>query len=227
MGSELSRILLVEDNLTNQKVALLMLKKLGYQADLANNGSAACKAFEISPYSLILMDCLMPEMDGFEATRRIRNSGELGKNVPIVALTANAFAEDRDKCLAAGMSDYLSKPFTMDQIATKVERWLVSQQNVAAETVSDKTETGSSVTNATADLLRLAEAVKAADTARIEHEMTILQAKAQQLGLPDVTAAMAEVRSAMSRGATAECREAMDKITHAFNSASVSDLVIK
>lgn len=118
------RLLLVEDNHINQKVALAMLKKLGYCADVARNGVEAVKAVTSQHYDLVLMDCLMPEMDGFEATRCIRGQSKGCAQVPIIAMTANAFAEDRDACLAAGMTDYLSKPVREAELRNKLERWL-------------------------------------------------------------------------------------------------------
>jgi CheY-like chemotaxis protein len=115
------RILLVEDNTINQKVARLILTRLGYQADVANNGLEALQAIVDRSYDLILMDCLMPEMDGFEATRRIRSTGA---EIPIIAMTANAFAEDRAACLAAGMTDYLSKPVRESELDKKLQHYL-------------------------------------------------------------------------------------------------------
>jgi signal transduction histidine kinase/CheY-like chemotaxis protein len=113
-----ARLLLVEDNPINQKVALLMLHKLGYQVDVANNGFEALHAAASAHYDLILMDCVMPEMDGFEATRRLRSGGGHGAEVPIIAMTANAFADDRKACLAAGMNDFLSKPVRQAELAS-------------------------------------------------------------------------------------------------------------
>ena len=119
-------LLLVEDNPINQKVALLMLHKLGYRVDVANNGFEALKAVASTRYDLILMDCVMPEMDGFEATRRLRNAGGRASEVPIVAMTANAFADDRKACLAAGMNDFLSKPVRQTELAAKLDGLLQS-----------------------------------------------------------------------------------------------------
>jgi len=121
-----ARLLLVEDNPINQKVATLMLHKLGYRVDIAKNGFEALNAFASARYDLILMDCVMPEMDGFEATRRLRSSGGHAAEVPIIAMTANAFADDRKACLAAGMTDFLSKPVRQAELATKLEGLLQS-----------------------------------------------------------------------------------------------------
>jgi signal transduction histidine kinase/ActR/RegA family two-component response regulator len=120
------RLLLVEDNPINQKVALLMLHKLGYQVDVANNGFEALGAVASTHYDLILMDCVMPEMDGFEATRRLRSGSGYTAAVPIIAMTANAFADDRKACLAAGMNDFLSKPVRQAELAARLEGLLQS-----------------------------------------------------------------------------------------------------
>jgi len=119
------RILLVEDNPTNQQVALAMLAKLGCRAEVAVNGREAVDALARIPYDLVLMDCQMPEMDGFEATRQIRagTSRVLNPRVPIVAMTANALRGDRQRCMEAGMDDYLAKPVEPAELAGKLDRW--------------------------------------------------------------------------------------------------------
>jgi CheY-like chemotaxis protein len=118
------RLLLVEDNSINQKVAVLMLEKLGYRADIAANGLEALNAVASTRYDLVLMDCMMPKMDGFEATRRLRSIGGYAAQVPVIAMTASAFAEDRLACLAAGMTDFLSKPVRESELDSKLEHWL-------------------------------------------------------------------------------------------------------
>ena len=136
-GLKGARLLLVEDNPTNQKVALLTLRRLGYAADVASDGVEAVEAAAKSDYDLILMDCQMPDMDGFEATKLIRASSPHGAQVPIVAMTANAFAEDRQACLAGGMSDYLSKPVREEQLRSKLEQWLEVSQPPSEEAKVD------------------------------------------------------------------------------------------
>ena len=120
-----ARILLAEDNLTNQKVALKMLEKLGYHADVVGNGRDALKALATRPYDLVLMDVQMPDMDGFEATHRIRHpeSDVLSHEIPVVAMTAHTMAGDRESCLGAGMDDYISKPID-PRILAEVDRTL-------------------------------------------------------------------------------------------------------
>ena len=121
-----ARLLLVEDNPINQKVALGMLRKLGYRVDVAATGLEALRAVASAEYDLILMDCVMPEMDGFEATRQLRAGTGYATAVPILAMTASAFAEDRKACLAAGMSDFLSKPVRQAELASKLAGLLQS-----------------------------------------------------------------------------------------------------
>lgn len=118
-------ILLVEDNRVNQIVTQKILTKNGYQVDIANNGIEAISALEKNSYGLVLMDILMPKMGGYEATRQIRSAETNMKNhhLPIIALTASAMAEDKKKCLAAGMNDYIAKPVKPQELIDKVKKW--------------------------------------------------------------------------------------------------------
>jgi two-component system sensor histidine kinase/response regulator len=121
-----ARVLVAEDNTTNQMLALAHLRKLGISAQPVSNGVEALEALARGTYDLILMDCQMPEMDGFEATRRIREiEKETGGHIPIIALTANAFAEDRERCLAVGMDAYIAKPLRREQLITILKQFLV------------------------------------------------------------------------------------------------------
>ena len=121
---EAARLLVVEDNLVNQRLALRLLEKLGHRVELAGNGLEAVRLAGAVAYDAIFMDCQMPELDGFEATRRIRAAEAPGRRVPIVAMTANALQGDRERCLEAGMDDYLTKPVRPGELAAVLARWL-------------------------------------------------------------------------------------------------------
>jgi len=120
------RLLLVEDNFVNQRVAVYMLTKLGYRVDVALHGREAIDMLGKFAYDLVLMDCQMPEMDGFEAARTIRdrNSTVLDHDVPVIAMTANAFPEDRARAIASGMNDFLAKPVDRPVLAVMLAKWL-------------------------------------------------------------------------------------------------------
>ena len=118
-----ARVLVAEDNVVNQKVAARMLEKFGCRVDVAANGREAIEMLDILPYDVLFLDCQMPEMDGFETTDAIRNRKDAIQAMPIVALTANALQGERKRCLDAGMDDYISKPVTMSDFATMLERW--------------------------------------------------------------------------------------------------------
>ncbi len=125
------KLLLVEDNVINQKVTLNQLKNLGYKADVAANGKEALQMLEQIPYDLILMDCQMPVLDGYSTTQEIRRIEGTNRHTIVVALTANALREDRARCIQAGMDDYLSKPILKDKLAAKLRYWsqvLLSQK---------------------------------------------------------------------------------------------------
>jgi two-component system, sensor histidine kinase len=123
-----TRVLLVEDNPVNLEVAQAVLETSGCDVETATNGLEALESFELGEYRLIFMDCQMPEMDGFEAASEIRRrEAGSGRRVPIIALTASAIEGDREQCLAAGMDDYLPKPFTAEQIRSALGNWLSPQ----------------------------------------------------------------------------------------------------
>ncbi len=143
------RILLAEDQPVNQEVALAMLQELGCSADIAENGREAVAAFERSRYDLVLMDCQMPEMDGFQATERIREleerEGPARDRTPVVALTANAVAGDRERCLASGFDAYLVKPYKLEQLQALLCKWLPLRKGASdgAELAESEPQEGS------------------------------------------------------------------------------------
>jgi KaiC/GvpD/RAD55 family RecA-like ATPase/CheY-like chemotaxis protein len=139
------RILLAEDNITNQQVALGILKKLGLRADAVANGAEAVKSLETLPYDLVLMDVQMPEMDGIEATRRIRNpqSAVTNHGVPIIAMTAHAMQGDRERCLTAGMNDYVTKPVSPQALAQALDKWLPNEEGELQAAQNDQKDSNS------------------------------------------------------------------------------------
>ena len=158
----IAKILVAEDNAVNQKVAIRMLEKLGYRADLVANGLEALDALTRISYDAILMDCQMPEMDGFAATEEIRRREAMGdgykaigrslntcrmplasRHVPIIAMTANALQEDRGRCLAAGMDDYLSKPVQPKVLAEVLARWVSAPALISNSTDERPTQRAS------------------------------------------------------------------------------------
>ena len=141
------RILLAEDNTVNQRVALGLLKKLGYRADVVSNGREAVEALARQSYDLILMDCQMPELDGFAATTEIRHGEGDQRHTLIMAMTANAMQGDRERCLAAGMDDYMSKPITLDVLRDKLALWLPAELDIASEVETGAMSTMAAVTS--------------------------------------------------------------------------------
>jgi signal transduction histidine kinase/CheY-like chemotaxis protein len=131
----LRSILIAEDNVVNQKVAVRMIERIGYRCDVVTNGLEAVAATGSKLYDAVLMDCQMPELDGYEATRRIRRRDGFG--LPIIAMTANALAGDRERCLAAGMDDYMAKPVQLKELTDKLLYWLDSNRSgLSAATVA-------------------------------------------------------------------------------------------
>jgi CheY-like chemotaxis protein len=123
LASSKGRVLVVEDHALNQLVVEGVLTRLGYEVHSVSNGADALDAMGIDDYSAVLMDCHMPVMDGFTATRLIRRQ-ENGHRTPIIAMTAGALSEDRERCLAAGMDDYISKPVDLEALAETLARWV-------------------------------------------------------------------------------------------------------
>lgn len=135
-GESRGLVLVAEDNLVNQKVTVLQLKELGYEAFIVGTGKAAVEEALLGNYVVVLMDCQMPKMDGFEAVSKIRQAEALsGKRIPIIGLTAQAMAGDRERCLEVGMDDYLSKPLIIEKLREKMDFWSVSELDEELEFV--------------------------------------------------------------------------------------------
>ena len=149
-----AKILVVEDNIVNQKVAVMLLKKMGLRCDVAANGVEAVESVSTIPYDLVLMDCHMPEMDGFEATRRIRDS-ENEHHTPIVAMTADAMAGDREKCLNAGMDDYITKPIDLSAFNKVLKKYI--EKSDSMHEVDSMPETANSTLHVEIDMQHLEE----------------------------------------------------------------------
>jgi CheY-like chemotaxis protein len=136
-----ARVLVVEDSPMNQQVALGLLEQLGYRGNAVANRLEAIEAVRQVSYDAILMDCQMPEMDGFEASREIRRRESASEHVPIIAMTANAMKGDRERCLEAGMDDYLSKPVRKDDLEAALRRWIHPRELPARNVASDRRTT--------------------------------------------------------------------------------------
>ncbi len=149
------RILVVDDNATNRQVAHATLKRLGYRSDTVSGGKEALEALKAAPYHLVLMDCQMPEMDGYEATEIIRRSEGPGHHILIVAMTAHAMEGDKERCLDAGMDGYISKPYTRVELAMTLERFLVESVEGDSAPAPDKPQLPESVLDTSALMEKL------------------------------------------------------------------------
>jgi two-component system sensor histidine kinase/response regulator len=197
------RVLVAEDNAVNQKVIVHMLEKLGYRADVVANGFEAVEALSRISYAAVLMDCRMPEMDGFEATVRIRQREQPhAHHTPIIAVTANALEADRHRCLAAGMDDYMRKPLTIDALAATLSHWVGGDVAEAAS--------GSVAEPATNQI------VNAAELMRRLNGNTALISKLVGLFRGDCPRMIAEIQSAVA----ARDAAALENAAHALKGSA-------
>lgn len=244
--SNLGPILVAEDNPANQKVVRAMLKKIGYRADLVGNGLEAVDAAERIRYAAIVMDCQMPEMDGYRATSEIRKREPRDSRVPIIALTASAMKGDREKALAAGMDDYITKPVRLDELAQVLGRWTSrgSSTRSAAEAAPPEppatalspildndrisyleTECGDELTtelmesfldHAPDNLTALRTAVESDDAGGIERSAHHLKGSSGNIGAARMEALCGELEAMGRSGAVSEAAELLARLERGF-----------
>jgi two-component system sensor histidine kinase/response regulator len=197
------RLLLAEDNPVNSKVALLLLERLGYAVDVAANGRAVLELLPKASYSLILMDCQMPGMDGYEATAIIREQERGLHRIPIVAMTANAMPGDRERCIAAGMDDYLSKPIERARLAAILAKWVplrpaasLPTEPTPAPGVSPRELTALFLEDAPARVAELEAAARQGDRDALRRAAHQLKGTAATVGATDVARSAAELERA-------------------------------
>ncbi len=203
------RLLLAEDNLVNQQVAVAMLQKIGYRADVVTNGAEAVEAVARGRYGAVLMDCQMPQMDGYQATAEIRRGEGSDEHIPIIAMTAGAMQGDREKALAAGMDDYLSKPVELDRLADVLRRWVAGEQD-------DEEAPGGEAHGSSADPI---------DRARLAQLRSL-----QQQGEPDVLRELVEPflreapaqLAALREAVASRDADALKQTAHALKGAAAS-----
>jgi signal transduction histidine kinase/CheY-like chemotaxis protein/putative methionine-R-sulfoxide reductase with GAF domain len=229
------RILLAEDNTVNQQIALLVLESMGYRADVAANGREAVEAVARLPYDLVLMDVQMPEMDGLEATRRIR-SGAATAQPRIVAMTANALQGDREACLAAGMDDYLAKPIRPEELAAALAATPNRTQDRPTVTILDPSAlarieaiapnpaalarlVASFVDNGGALIAQLADAAGKGDAVALRRHAHTLKSNAASFGATELAAECASLEAKARTGDLAGTDDAVVRIAREFDGA--------
>ncbi|HSB05219.1 MAG TPA: response regulator, partial [Thermodesulfobacteriota bacterium] len=190
-------VLVVEDNLVNQKVVVRMLEKMGCRVNVAGNGFEAVKRVGQSTYDLIFMDCQMPEMDGYEATAEIRRIKNNSKRTPIIAMTAHTMPGDREKCLQAGMDDYISKPIKKETLSEILQKWTVwprpCKLNFKALAANLEMEDGEFLelielflNTSSSDLSRLGPAVENGEALKVADAAHSIKGAASNLGLIEI-----------------------------------------
>jgi CheY-like chemotaxis protein/HPt (histidine-containing phosphotransfer) domain-containing protein len=238
------RILVAEDNPVNQTLAVAILAKLGYCADVAGTGRAAVEAVALGDYGAVLMDCQLPGLDGYQATAEIRRREGSGRRTPIIAMTAAALPGDRERCLAAGMDDYIAKPVLVGDVQEALSRWLrgeatVPQSSTSAEPARDvldpdrlaelgqldSADNGAGflgmlvdcfLTKVPADLACLHAAVERGDATAIYHVAHRLKGAAATLGSPGMVDVCQELEALASTGGLAPARELLGCLEQEF-----------
>lgn len=240
-------ILVVEDDLTNQFVTKAILEKSGYRVDVANNGGEAIKALERNDYDLVLMDCMLPVLNGLEATAIIRDPTSAVRNhsIPVIALTANAMRDDRENCLAAGMDDYLAKPIEVKKVLAILEKWLPFTSAPDQETrffgatkdIFDKDEfvnralgnlelsrhiAAMFINNAPEYIESIRAALTNEDVVALHHSAHKLKGVAATMALPRVTEAAQQLETLAEEGKREEASRLFPEVEKEFNAALVA-----
>ncbi len=238
-------LLLAEDNPVNQLVARRQLEFMGYRVECVENGQQALDAVARRTYDLVLMDCQMPEVDGYEATRRIRHREGAGEHLPIIALTAHAMKGDKHKCLAAGMDDYLSKPFREEQLAALIDRWLAAAPVDESETPhgnrkaieSERLDilrtlgqrTGRDVLSEVIDLYfeqsherldELRQAVEEGDLPAVRQAAHSLRGSSSNLGAMPLAQYLGKLEKAAREGRAEDCQELLTPTLAAYQATN-------
>jgi CheY-like chemotaxis protein/HPt (histidine-containing phosphotransfer) domain-containing protein len=213
-----ARVLVAEDNTTNQKVALRMLEKMGCHADAVSNGREALAMVNRIRYDLILMDVQMPEMDGYVATAEIRRLEKpQGRRVPIIAMTAHAMSGDRDCCLAAGMDDYISKPVAYDHLAGVLERWLAAGASAGQEEANQDASAPSPASQQAFVIDRLREI--AAGDRDVERELV-------QTFVDDIESSLTAIQSALAQGDAVQAARLFHRLAGASGTMGADGLAV-
>jgi two-component system sensor histidine kinase/response regulator len=227
-----NRILLAEDNAVNQKVAVRLLEKLDYHVEVVADGRAALAAWQMGGFDLILMDCQMPEMDGYETTRAIRGLEEGKGHIPIVALTAHAMKGDEEKCRAAGMDDYLTKPIDRDQLEICVDRllqsaarcpdpidWKMLLRSIDGDDGFAHELAAAFIGTAEQELAAIGTALEAGNTQALSESAHALKSAAANLHASAAASAAAQLESTARSGESAEMPVLVDRLRNEVNGA--------
>jgi two-component system sensor histidine kinase/response regulator len=214
----------------NRTVAVSMLEKLGHEVDVAGDGQAALEALEYSSYDAVLMDCQMPRLDGYQATRELRRREGDGRRLPVIALTAHAMESDRRRCLAAGMDDYLSKPLRVEALRETLDRWLppgpgaeldrelLAELGDEPELLADLVELWGQ--EAHDGLTQLARALEAGDAEAAERAAHKLKGASLGVGASGVGAVCEELERLAAQGDAAAASALAPRLEEAVQSAA-------
>ena len=228
-------ILVVDDNAVNRMVAAEMLRKRGYRVEVAKDGEEAVAAASAEPFAVILMDCHMPNMDGYEATRTIRASENGGPRAAIVAMTSDAVDSVRDECFAAGMDDYLAKPVTGDALAETIDRWRPAEAKSDLDLgvlrkLTDETGSGpdSELIQSLAGLFRedskrgleqVADALREQDAKGVARAAHALKGSSGQLGATRTEAISAQLQAVAETGELGDAKALLRRLETAVDAA--------